>query len=270
MDNDEARFLLSACQPTGSDSSRPEIGEALAQARRDPELADWLKRERRSDAAISRKLCELEPTPDLRARLLAGGRATRRARNWRSWRVGLGLAAAISCVAGFGWWGRSLIFSRPAETVATASLEAWQLHAVGVFSNPLFRLDRTGETYAPLAAHLVTHQARVAGELPFTDAIVSAVGCKVLKWQGATISLTCFRSDTGELVHLFVGARGAFDDASLRHGPRRGQVGGFSTVTWLRGDLVVMVASKLPAEQLERTLKAEQLAMIETVTAPRA
>jgi hypothetical protein len=257
MDNDEAKFLLSACQP-------------LAQARRDPELADWLKRERRSDAAIARKLRELEPTPDLRARLLAGGRATRRARSWRSWRVGLGLAAAIGCAGGLVWWGRSLILSRPAATVAAVSLEAWQQHAVGVFSNPLFHLDRTNETYEPLAAHLVARQALVVGELPFSEAIVSAVGCKVLTWQGTTLSLTCFRSDTGEIVHLFVGARGACDDAALQSGPRRAQVGGFSTVTWLRGDLVVMVASKLPAEQLERTLKAEQLAMAGTVASPRA
>jgi hypothetical protein len=131
-----------------------------------------------------------------------------------------------------------------------------------VFANPLFQLDLEDSTYEPLARHLLARQAPALEPLPFTDTIASAVGCKVLEWRDSIVSLTCFRSDTGELVHLFIGQRGRLDEGLLQHGPHRAQVGAFSSVTWLRGNVVVMVASKLPAEQLERTLRAG-LAMVD-------
>lgn len=271
MDNEEARFLLAACQPSGKDAARPEIAGALAQAQRDPELAAWLERERRSDRAIAAQLRALEPELNLRARLLAGGRASRRARTSRTWRRGFGLAAAITLAAGLGWWGHAIIFdppARPAERVAP--LLAWQRNAVGVFSNPFFGLDLEDTSYAPLQAHLVAHSAPVAGVLPFNDAIVSAVGCKVLQWREGTVSLTCFRSDTGELVHLFVGLRGGVDEALIQHGPHRVQVGAFATVTWMRGEHIVMVASKMPADQLERALVSTKLAQVRVLNTPRA
>lgn len=259
MDNEEARFLLSACQPSGKDGDRPEIAEALAQARRDPELAGWLARERRSDAAISQQLRALEPPDTLRARLLAGGRASRRARHRRTWRVGLSLAAALALAAGTGWWAQSQLFAPvSSETSRSASLRAWQERCVGVFANPFFQLDLERPTYEPLARHLLGRQAPVADELPFNDTITTAVGCKVLQWRETVVSLTCFRSDTGELVHLFVSPRSALAPDAQPHGMQRAQVGAFATVTWQSGDLVMMVASKLPAEQLDRTLRAER------------
>jgi hypothetical protein len=262
MDNEEARFLLGACQPSGKDADGPEIAAALTQAQHDPELAAWLACERRSDSAIAKKLRELEPDPALRARLLAGGRASLRARHWRTWRARFAIAAAVALTTGLGWWGHAWIFSpaRHAASAEIASLRTWQRNAVGVFSNPLFRLDREARAYEPLEKFLLARDTHVAGELPFSDAIGSAVGCKVLEWRGGMISLTCFRSDTGELVHLFVGARNDVDTSELQRGPHRAQVGAFATVTWLRGDLVVMVASKLPAEELERTLVKNRLA----------
>lgn len=269
MDNDQAKFLLSACQPSGKDADRPEIAEALAQARHDPELADWLARERRSDAAIARQLRQLEPDPALRARLLAGGRASQRARHWRHRRARLMIAAGIAFAAGLGWWGHALIFSPSGPTpsiAANAPLREWQQNAVGIFANPQFHLDLEAATYEPLERHLVAHDAHVAGALPFTTAIVSAVGCRVLPWRGSLVSLTCFRADTGELVHLFVGSPVDLDTATLHGGPQHGQIGAFATVTWLQGDLVVMVASKLPADQLDRMLLPVQLAG----AAPRA
>ncbi len=272
MDNEEARFLLSACQPSGKDAGRPEIAEALAQAQLDPELNAWLARERRSDAAIAHKLRALEPDPNLRARLLAGGRASRRALTWRTWRLGFGLAATVALATGLGWWAHGLVFKPSATAVHLGGppLLAWQQHDLVIFLNPFFSLDLEKKNYQPLEAHLVAAAAPVAGELPFNDAIVSAVGCKVLEWHGDRVSLTCFLSKSGELVHLFVAPRGNVDESLLQHGPHRAQVGAYATVTWLRGDHIVMVASKLPADQLERTLIPRQLAIGALPLVPRA
>lgn len=252
MDNEQARFVLGACQPSGSDTSRPEVVEALAQARLDPELGTWLARERRSDAAIADKMRQLEPPTELRARLLAGGRASRPVTAFRRWYLPLSLAAAAVIAVGVAFWPRQEKIIRTAD--GTPALVSWQRSCVGIFSNPFFSLDKTSDSYPPLEAHLLQCRAPTAGELPFNDAIADALGCKVLEWHGATVSLTCFHSKTGELVHLFVMPRGHVDETPLRRGAHREQVGSYATVTWLRNDLVVMVASKLPAGELDKVL----------------
>jgi len=48
--------------------------------------------------------------------------------------------------------------------------------------------------------------------------------------------------------------RGPVDETLIRHGAHRSQVGDYATVTWLRGDRVVMVASALPADRLDALL----------------
>jgi hypothetical protein len=265
MDNEQAKFLLSACQPSGVDADRPEIADALAQAQRDPELAEWLKRERDSDAAIAHQLRAIEPPTTLRAQLIAGGRASRRARNWRAWRSNLGLAATIALAAAVGWWGHSQSrfpsSQRGSPHTSPGSLRDWQERCVGVFANAFFQLDFERPAYEPLSRYLAGRDAPVAGALPFNTAIVRALGCKVLEWRGAKVSLTCFRTDTGELVHLFVAPRSVFTDDALPTGPLRTQVGAYATVTWSRGELAFMVASQLPAEQLERTLETARVTL---------
>lgn len=265
MDNEQARFLLSAAHPSGRDADRPEIAEALDHAQRDPELAAWLARERAADLAIMRKLRELEPDPALRARLLAGGRASRRrSRVHRAWRVTLAWAAVAVVVLGAGSWF-AMHPRRDVEPAGTQSrpapLLAWQRDAVAIFSAPDFRLDMQDTRYPPLEKFLAAHGLPVADEPPFTGGIASAVGCKVLDWRGTRVSLACFLSDTGELVHLFVRRRDGLDTAQLGGSALRMQVGDYATATWLQGDRIIMVASRLPAEALERMLARDPVAL---------
>lgn len=49
MNNDEAKFLLSAYRPGGRDAADPSVAAALDQAKRDPALASWFERQQAHD-----------------------------------------------------------------------------------------------------------------------------------------------------------------------------------------------------------------------------
>lgn len=253
MDSEEARFLLSACRPNGADANDPRIAEALEQARRDPELARWLAEEQAFDAAVVRKLHRKEPPANLRARLLAGTRASRksRARPHPAWWLGAAAAAVVLAAGSALWWRGLRDTPPPAEIAARPALREWQQSCLAIFSEPNFALDLMNGDYPPVEKYLVDHGTRVLPALPFKPGAVGLVGCKVLAWHGQAVSFTCLKAATGELVHLFVVPRGTADEALLAAGPHHEPLADFATVSWRHGDLVAMVASKMPAAQLD-------------------
>jgi len=246
MDDEQAKFLLGATPPSGADESRPDIAEALKQAGKNPELAEWFACEQRSDRAMAKKLGELEPPADLRARLLAGGRVSRRTRTFRRRSFFVGLAAILTLSLATPWILKGI------KASSNPPLLNWQQACVAIFDDPEYELDVIDFDYEPLEAHLLKNGARVVGELPFGDEINFPVGCKLLDWNETMVSLACFDSKAGQLVHIFVVPRGGMDESLIRSGVHRQQVGKYATVTWLRDDIVVMVASKLSPGELEK------------------
>ena len=72
MNNQEAKFILSAYRPSGEDAARKQFAEALKQVSRDPALANWLADQRAFDQANSDALCSIPVPADLRGNILAG------------------------------------------------------------------------------------------------------------------------------------------------------------------------------------------------------
>ena len=94
MNPHDSKFILRARRPGGSDADDPIFAEALAATERDPQLKAWHEREQRTDAALSAKLREIAPPPDLTAAILAGARASVPRPAW--WRRPGWLAAAAA------------------------------------------------------------------------------------------------------------------------------------------------------------------------------
>lgn len=252
MDNEQAKFLLCACQSSGLDDKQPDVVEALAVARKDPGLDAWLAEERASDSALAKKMRELEPPPELRSRLLIGVRASRKPPLWRRFRMPLGMAALFMVGLGI-----ATLIRPPGYMVdeSAPTLTAWQKSCVGIFAHPFFSLDYFDESYAPLEDYLVKNGARVvAGTLPFGDGVTSALGCSVLEWREAPVSLACFNSEEGELVHLFAMPARHLESVDALETTHRTQVGSFATATWSQDDLVVMVASQMHQPELDALL----------------
>ncbi len=257
MDDERVRFLLGAARPHGADTHDPEIAAAAARAAADPALARWLEQERGFDAAIASRMQSLEPPAHLRARIAAGvrlgGRAAPSRRPVLFW--SLGLAAALALVAGVVLLAPGGREDAP-EVAERAPLREWKEACLAIFADPEFALDLMDESYPPLEAYLRAGGTPVAGALPFREGVVFPVGCKILGWRGQPVSFTCFQTADGRLVHLFVVARGVADESTLARGPAREQVGEFASITWMRDDRIVLVASPMPAAELEGVFAA--------------
>jgi hypothetical protein len=88
------------------DDADPRFQEALAQVRRDPELAEWLREQRGCYEAIRSRLHELEPRSDLAEKIIRNRPIPFR----RDWKQILELAAAVIISAG----------------ITAASMKLWQ------------------------------------------------------------------------------------------------------------------------------------------------
>ena len=78
MNTTEAKFILHARRANGRDDADPRFTEALAAARQDPALAQWLAQEQAFDTEIAAKFRTVQPPVGLREAILAGARAGRR------------------------------------------------------------------------------------------------------------------------------------------------------------------------------------------------
>src|ERR1700678_1599702 len=102
MSPQEAKFILSAFRPNGSDGPNHAFGEALRAAAGDPVLGEWFALSRAHDAAVAAKLGQVAAPAGLREAILAGARASARPRGYGpalAWAAGLAAAAAIAFVA---------------------------------------------------------------------------------------------------------------------------------------------------------------------------
>jgi hypothetical protein len=78
------------------DDADPQFEEALAYARRDPELAEWMREQSRSHGTIRSKLREIGPPDDLAEKIIRKRPIPFR----RGWTQSLQLAAALVVLAG--------------------------------------------------------------------------------------------------------------------------------------------------------------------------
>ena len=99
MNRDEAQFILRAYRANSEDACDAQFEPALAQAKRDPELAQWLAEELAFDAVFAGKIRSAIPVPpDLRRQLLLA-RTTAQGTPWgrRGWSA---LAASMAILIG--------------------------------------------------------------------------------------------------------------------------------------------------------------------------
>jgi hypothetical protein len=194
MTTQEAKFILSAFRPNGSDSSNPAFGEALQASAGDPALAEWFARSRAHDAAVAGKLGQVAAPAGLREAILAGARVSARPRGTCArlgWAVGLAAAAALAFVV--------VTMRAPARPEGAAA--AFAGFAISDVAN-----GRHGGTGEPSGALVASLQA-TGSPMPGPDRIdferLVATGCRTLSFNGHDVIEVCFLRD-GALFHLYV------------------------------------------------------------------
>ncbi len=254
MNHEEAKFILRAYRPGGQDADDPQFAEALAHARRDPELARWLAEQAALDTAIGGKLQSLPVPADLKASILAGRKVIRP----------------------MPWWGRRLhpaaVAAALAVTFTTIGFLALREPAEPRADFQRFSQDLTdylGKGYGllPKNAHLATEDAGYFGSQVYRMNYRSPslydirrwlaengghgdftspgglkhplnLGCGVMEWRGRRITLIAFqtgRSLPQDKVHLAIINSADLPDPPPRGTPRLDERGVWSTAAWNDG-----------------------------------
>jgi anti-sigma factor RsiW len=253
VNNDEAKFILSAYRPDGADAQDSRFSDAITQAERDPELAQWFQGQRQFDAEISDALGAVPLPRDLRTKILAGGKVSR-PRVWSTSRTILALAAGIVLLAALaGVWSKR-----------APALDRWQRDALAVISmlgSGAERFDLESDNAAVLQGWLREQHAPAPTALPVALQSLPALGCKTLSSDGRAVSIICFKMRDGEIVHLVVTDQGTLGDAPPTE-PRFVQEDGWKTASWSANGRACMLATKAPERELRDVLNTVALATI--------
>lgn len=244
MTIDEAKFLLEARRPDGSDDAAPQIAEALALAEADPALKRWLAEQSQFDAAVAGKLSGLRPPAELRARILAGKPVSKPviAVSFRNW---LAIAAAFAVLLTIGF---TLLRPKPA-TVADFGAAAARF----VYEEWDHRFDLEEPDANRIRQWLADQKAGLPADIPANVAGRKLYGCKVYEWNGHKATLVCFSADDGGTIHLVMTARDATTNPPGET-PVHFRQGDYNMAAWSRGSQVYLAMTKSPKAELEKVL----------------
>ncbi|MEP6821261.1 MAG: hypothetical protein ABI946_02820 [Chthoniobacterales bacterium] len=253
MNNDEAKFILSAYRPGGDDAADARFTDAVAQAERDPELTAWFKSELQFDAAIADALDAVPPPRDLRAKILAGGEASR-PRAWSARRTVLALAAGIVLLAALAsiWLGRA------------PGLDGWQRDALAIipkFGTGAENFDLANNDPEVLRQFLRARNAPAPATLPVALQSLPALGCKTITSSGQAVSIMCFKMHTGDFIHLVMTGQNTLSHPPPAK-PRFVEENGWTTASWSANGQSCMLATKGSEKDLREVLTTAALAAV--------
>ena len=245
MNNAEAKFILQGYRPNGSDAGDATFCAAVAQAQADPALGEWFRRQQAFDRALAEKLGQVQPPPELRAAILAGGRVTEAdragARTWLrpAW-MGLAAAIAMLLAVGYAFWPRS---AQAFADFAVADARLGALHGHG---------DRGTETNA-LQWTLSQPSTKLGQHLPIDFAKLETSGCRVIQYRHRDVLEVCFNRN-GAWFHCYIGKRADFPELQLGSSPLLTESGGESIASWANHEQVVLIVTRSGRQALEALL----------------
>ncbi len=220
MDNQEAKFILQAYRPSGSDAAAPEMQEALAQARRDPSLGKWFENECAIDSAIANKLKTCPVPEGLRASILAGAKLTRSMPWWRqTWVLAAACVALLLTLAGLYY---------PRAVPPGLGLESF---AANYTANGIYLQNETPDL-AKIRSWLAVKGVELPQQLPQKLTELEGMGCRSIEYDGVKVALICFyKGDKG--YHLFMAKKADMPGGEFPDNLRiSSQAKGWNTAAW--------------------------------------
>lgn len=243
MNNAEAKFILQGYRPNGADSGDATFCAAVEQAKADPALGEWFAKQQAFDAAISDKLNQVMPPPDLRAAILAGSRVTAAETTSR------------------GWWNRPVWMAAAAAVavIFATSLALWPRSAVA-FEEFTVADARNSSTHGghghennQLQAVLNNPAIPLTGKLPIDFALLHDKGCRMVQFQGRDVLEICFNRN-GEWFHCYIARSVDFPRLAIGAAPAIVEMGNAALASWTDGENVLVVVSKAGRKPLEAIL----------------
>src|ERR1051326_3550808 len=221
MDSRQAREILLRLRPGRTDDPDPEVAEALAQARRDPELARWLENHRAFQQTVAERLRDVPVPGGLKERILAGSPPRPVVVPWRQ-PVLYGLAAAAAIVL---MVSLVLLSARQAEDRSFAGFR----NRVVRNAQRGYAMDITTTNHAEIRNYLAANQAPSDYVVPDRLEALPGDGGAVIHWNNRTVSMVCFRLNQREDLYLFVASRTDVPGAPGTASPEFSRIGRLTT-----------------------------------------
>jgi uncharacterized membrane protein YbaN (DUF454 family) len=247
MNREEARQILLLYRPGTADAEDPQIVEALALAKCEPELARWLEEHCARQEALRDKLRQITVPAGLKEQIISE-QAARIVTIFRRRRITVLAAMAamaavvVLLVASSSYW----FPHRPSDDNTMA---IFRNQMVGIALRG-YGMDLTTNDPVQIRAYLAQNKGPADYALPtnLENAVVS--GCAIEGWQDVKVSMICFRTgrplppNQSSDLWLFV-----VDRASLKDAPENGQLRiaankGLITAVWTQGDKVYLLGTE--------------------------
>jgi hypothetical protein len=240
MTSESARRILALYRPT-IDAGKPQFADALAQAERDPELAQVAAGAvydlRSLPQQIERGACPGGPPgkdPSIPA---------------LSCLVEAHLASA-RCLPS-GAWGPLILLAQP--RTQGSHLENYRRTMASVVTK--YRMSLETDDPDRVRTFLANNQSPADYVLPASITRQRLLGCATLSWDGNPVSLLCFRHQSGTDLWLFVTHRSEMKGGPRSTNPAFAQANQVNTASWLQEGNLYLLATRGGPNLLQESLR---------------
>jgi len=251
VNTNEAKTILLLYRPGTADADDPQVAEALAVAKRDPELTDWLEAHCARQEALRAKFRQITVPAGLKEQIISEQAAHERISLWRRNALFAVAAVVVAVIALAPLW----FPHRPNDNTFAGYRS--QMGHVALFG---YGMDLTTNNPAAVRAYLAQNQAPADYVLPAPLEKTGLIGCAIQDWQGAKASMLCFRTGRplppGEQsdLWLFVIDRSRVKDAPPPGSRDFVQVSRLRMVTWTEGDKLYVLGTTGDEQTLRQYL----------------
>jgi hypothetical protein len=244
MDEQQARLILQAYRP-GSERDDSQVAEALEEAARNPQLAQWFEEEQAFDRAISVHLEAVSPPFGLKTRILANTASPANSRQWS-------LATKLAAIAALLFLLAQIVSLYRAVAPTAPGLPDYAREMVS-FIQLTPPLEMKSDDLGAIKNWLVKKEA-APKDVPPRLAALEPLGCRILSFRGRKVTLICFQRDKDRLAHLFMVDRAAMPKLRPGERPVFVDAGEWTTAAWAENDRVYMIAVQGDRAAVQRYL----------------
>lgn len=255
MNRDEAKNILLLYRPDSADAKDPQITEALALTKSDPELASWLDEHCARQNALSEKFHQIAAPAGLKEQIISEQAAFSKTTSPRQ-KIILVMAVTAIVVSLF-----VLVTSYlPNHGMkADTTFSAYQNQMAYVATSG-YGMNFATNDLSQIRAYLAQNAAPSDYVLPAPLEKTATTGCAIENWGDAKVSLICFRtgkplppSQQSDLW-LFVVDRASVKGAPDATAPQFAKVNQLITAAWMQDGKLYLLATEGDEQTLRKFL----------------
>lgn len=239
MNRDEAKNILMLYRPGSADESNSQVAEALALAKTDADLAHWLEEHLMRQQALRAKFQEMTIPEGLKEQIISEQRAAERRSHWQRNALVAAVAVVGLLILAALWFP-----SRPVD-------DTFAIYRSRMISGALrgYSMDLITNNASVIRNYLAQKNAPADYVLPIPLQQTEVAGCAVQSWQGAKVSMICFRTGKplppGQQSDLWLFV---VDQASVKEAPETtlaqlAPVNRLITAVWTQGGKLYLLGT---------------------------